>query len=204
MRFVPGRRDKEAPYFTWDVHAKFAPLYKKFLHYDAQNAHWDWGFAVLELRNGHTVQSVLNNGSMGIGFEQSLRKPPNGTVVRAIGYPQKPSCGPDGSPCWDGERQWWCSAGVTAYDDPGPDFPRDGPNTRGIGCEMTRVASGGDWFASWSNTTGGQLRSVISYHPPRCTGCNSAYRIYGPYLGGVAQNYFEDAIKSRAKEGDTP
>ncbi|MFC3688344.1 hypothetical protein [Aquipuribacter hungaricus] len=127
---------------------------------------YDVGFAEVAPVGGATLTDTV--GAQGIGFAASR------TDFRyAFGYPAARP--------YDGSDLIHC-AGTVSRDPYGQD-------TLGLGCTMTGGSSGGPWLSGFSTTTGlGTLTSVNSYKYTA-----DASRMYGPYLGAVAEQLYRTA-----------
>lgn len=126
----------------------------------------DVGFAVVAPVNGTTLTDTV--GAQGIGFAASRTDFRHG-----FGYPAARP--------YDGSDLVHCAG--TVFGDP------YGADTLGMVCDMTGGASGGPWLSGFSTTTGlGTLTSVNSYKYNA-----DPTRMYGPYLGSVAQQVYTTA-----------
>jgi hypothetical protein len=217
IRFVPGFKNKSgidpSPYGVWrqvrqplvpSVYTSHTPSACSARTDYRDRHHFDWGFVMLEKKNGVKLVTRLG-GRMGIGFSEELK--PGATPLRAIGYPTEPA--DDRFPAFNGAEQWTCGAGVTRLYDPADQETYDArneenrpPDLRAIGCEMTEGSSGGGWFVNWVPATGGRLRSVISH----TVGDNGSFspqdeNLAGPYLGRLAFSYYDSIRRVPSEEG---
>lgn len=132
----------------------------------AGDFNYDVGFAVVETRNGVTLEDTVL-AAQGIAFNQ-----PRDISVHAFGYPAA-------SP-YDGTTLTYCSG--TTSPDP------YGYSTQGLVCDMTGGSSGGPWYQSFNEGTGvGTAYSVNSY---RYTRGKHSNKMFGPYFGTVVQSLY--------------
>jgi V8-like Glu-specific endopeptidase len=170
--FAPGYRNVNgtgnAPYGVWPASDESAPQ----PWVNSENLKYDVGAAVIA-RNGtgQTLENVV--GARGIAFNQPIPQ-----HVRSYGYPAQPTS----SHPFDGTRLWACDSTATVADNPST---ASGPNTMGIGCDMTGGASGGGWVADPSS---GPLNGVNSYKY-----ANQPNMMYGPYFGSSVQALYNFA-----------
>jgi V8-like Glu-specific endopeptidase len=130
---------------------------------------YDVGFAVVAPVSGATLTDTV--GGQGIGFDASR------TDFRyAFGYPAARP--------YDGSDLIHCAGNLKS--DP------YGSDTLGMTCDMTGGSSGGPWLSGFSTSTGlGTLTSVNSYKYS-----TDKSSMYGPYLGSVAQQVYQQAASS--------
>ncbi|WP_460690494.1 trypsin-like serine peptidase [Nesterenkonia suensis] len=131
--FAPAYDDGESEHGLWAARS----LSTSSAWAQASDLEHDYAFAVLEVKDGETVEDEVGAASS-IAFNQ-----PRGLHYTAYGYPAA-------SP-YDGQSLRSCEG--QAEDDPG------GRSTQGISCDMTGGASGGPWFL----TDGGAQNSINSY-----------------------------------------
>jgi V8-like Glu-specific endopeptidase len=170
--FVPGYEDGNEPYGEWPAKAiATTPGWR----YHA-NLSYDLGAAIVSRdASMRALQRVV--GATGIGFSQPRLQP-----LEAFGYPAVPGVGLHGIPLhpeFDGEHEFRCTTKPFGAD---PSTGDPGPQTTGIGCDMTAGASGGGWI---SRTTG-LLTSVTSYGYE-----NEIDHLYGPYMTKQAKALYK-------------
>ncbi|MFD5822045.1 trypsin-like serine peptidase [Nesterenkonia xinjiangensis] len=124
----------------------------------------DYAFAVLETKNGTTVQQQVGVASA-ITFNQ-----PRGQYYSAYGYP---AAAP-----FNGQELHQCQG--TASNDP------LGGSTQGIPCDMTGGSSGGPWFLGTGSA--GAQNSVNSYGYTFLPDV-----MFGPYFGAEAEQVYDYA-----------
>lgn len=168
--FVPARKDGWNPYGIWYARE----LWSLNGWINSANFRYDQGVAVLYRNNGRALANVV--GGQGIAWNQARN-----TWYYSFGYPAAAPFG--------GERQIICSAPYGLDDTPWPWW--DGPNTNGIGCDMTGGSSGGGWMRNWTFSSGGYVNSVNSYKYG-----NRPLAMYGPYFGDGTGNLF-NAVRYR-------
>lgn len=127
------------------------------------NQRYDFGAAILKPTNGKRVQRAVG-AALPFGAGPNYKQ-----TWLAIGYPEARR--------W-GQNMWFCASKLYKRD---RRLPGGGPDTVGIGCNMTGGASGGPWI-----TQSGRLGAVSSY----------LYRggsddLYGTYLGSAAKRLYE-------------
>ena len=175
MVFVPGYRNGSTPYGVFPAHtlAAVTPWTQN------QNHNYDYG-GVLVGTNSAGTSLQLAVGARGIAFNQ-----PREQTFQAWGYP--------GEPPFDGERSFVCESAYGG-DDP---FPDPGPSAMGIGCDMTRGASGGGWVIG-----GEYVNSVSSFGYPSYPNV-----LFGPYFGDGAKTVYDSICCDPADKppgGSTP
>lgn len=161
FRFVPARRLGVNPYGVWT--ARGAATLTEW--HTLGNLRQDVG--ALVMRNNGAGASIANAiGALGIQF--------NAARVRAWNAMGYPAAAP-----FAGERQYQNFASYAASDTPtaGP-----GPDTIGIGNDLTGGSSGGPWIAGYGGT-GRWVNSVNSY---KYIAPAMPLEMYGPYLGNEA------------------
>jgi V8-like Glu-specific endopeptidase len=161
--FVPSYVDRSAPSGTWPALSLLAPQQWT----QDGNLRYDMAAVVVATRNGHRLTEVT--GGRGIQWNH-----PRSQTFSAYGYPA-------GAP-FDGERIRYCISGLDANGNP----PGPGPQTLGIGCDMTQGSSGGGWIVQSSF-----LNSDVSYGIEGQAGV-----LYGPYFGDAAATLYESAATS--------
>jgi len=169
--FVPAYKDGSAPYGQWTQRQLWT---LSEWHFNG-NLRQDLGAIVVNKDlNGNTLQRRI--GAKGIAFNLFPVQHWN-----SFGYPAA-------SP-FNGQRQHLCQASYARSDAPnaGP-----GPNTIGIGCDMTGGSSGGGWVLNFSKS-GGFVNSVNSY---KYIFPNEPLQMYGPYHGSEAKLLYDSARKS--------
>jgi hypothetical protein len=170
--FAPGYRNLNgagnAPYGVWAASDEAAPQ----PWVDSENLKYDVG-AVVIARNGsgQTLENVV--GGRGITFNQ-----PTSQSFRSYGYPAQPTS----AHSFDGTRLWACDSSAPVADSPST---ASGPNTMGIGCDMTGGSSGGGWVTDPSS---GYLNGVNSYKY-----ASQPNMMYGPYFGSTVQALYNFA-----------
>jgi hypothetical protein len=170
--FAPGYRNLNgvgnAPYGVWAASDEAAPQ----PWVDSENLKYDVG-AVVIARNsvGQTLENVV--GGRGITFNQ-----PTSQSFRSYGYPAQPTS----AHSFDGTRLWACDSSSPVADSPST---ASGPNTLGIGCDMTGGSSGGGWVTDPSS---GYLNGVNSYKYS-----SQPNMMYGPYFGATIQSLYDFA-----------
>lgn len=131
----------------------------------SEDLDYDVAFAVVEPESG-SASLADTVGASGIEFNTE-----RGALYTSFGYPAA-------SP-FDGESLEQCQ-------DTGSDDALGGSDDQGIDCDMTGGSSGGPWFVG-DGPSGYQI-SVNSF------GYNSQPNVmYGPYLGDVAQQVYDEA-----------
>jgi V8-like Glu-specific endopeptidase len=161
--FVPSYVDRSAPAGTWPALQLLTPQQWS----QDGNLRYDMAAAVVATRGGQRLTSVTG----GRGIQWNL---PRAQSFSAYGYPAA-------SP-FTGERIHYCVSGLDANGNP----PGPGPQTLGIGCDMTQGSSGGGWIVQSSF-----LNSDISYGIEGQPGV-----LYGPYFGDAAATVYESASTS--------
>jgi hypothetical protein len=170
--FAPGYRNLNgvgnAPYGVWAASDEAAPQ----PWVDSENLKYDVG-AVVIARNssGQSLENVV--GGRGITFNQSTSQ-----SFRSYGYPAQPTS----AHSFDGTRLWACDSSTPVADSPST---ASGPNTMGIGCDMTGGSSGGGWVTDPSS---GYLNGVNSYKYS-----SQPNMMYGPYFGATVQSLYNFA-----------
>lgn len=133
-----------------------------------EDMNYDVAFAVVEPESGTAALTDAVGGS-GVEFNTA-----RGGLYTSFGYPAA-------SP-FDGESLEQCQ-------DTGSDDTLGGTDDQAIDCDMTGGSSGGPWFAG-DGASGPQI-SVNSF------GYTSQPNVmYGPYLGDVAQQVYQEASAS--------
>jgi V8-like Glu-specific endopeptidase len=170
--FAPGYRNVggagNAPFGVWPASDEAAPQ----PWVDSENLKYDVGAAVIARNgSGQSLENVV--GGRSVVFNQPIPQ-----SVRSYGYPAQPTS----SHPFDGTRLWACDSSATVADNP---TTATGPNTLGIGCDMTGGASGGGWVADPSS---GALNGVNSYKYT-----NQPNMMYGPYFGSTVQALYNFA-----------
>jgi V8-like Glu-specific endopeptidase len=170
FRFVPARRLGVNPFGIW------TPRSVSTLTQWHGSGNLRQDVAALVMRNNARGASIANAvGALGIQF--------NATRVRswnAMGYP---AAAP-----FAGERQYQNIASYAASDTP-TDGP--GPDTIGIGNDLTGGSSGGPWVVGYSKA-GGWVNSVNSY---KYVSPAMPLEMYGPYFGNEALALY-NAVRS--------
>ena len=165
--FVPGYRNGSAPFGRWPASALRAAP----PWVASENISFDLGMATVARNSrGRALQDVI--GARGIGFNQ-----PRAQTYESFGYPAAGQ--------FDGETLKECRSPYT-----GADEDTDQPRTMSIRCDMNEGSSGGGWVA------GGRLLSVNSYYRGIII-IRLEDRLFGPYLGDVAQELYR-AARGRA------
>jgi Ca2+-binding RTX toxin-like protein len=164
--FVPGYRNGEEPFGEWPA----AQLFTTAAWSDAADIRQDFGAArLVRDANGQGIEDVI--GARPIAF-----KLPRTEQYTAFGYPAEPTVF---EPTFDGQRLYTCASGVTGSDSP----PGSGPETMQIDCDMSGGSSGGSWV-----NADGAVNGLTSY------GYQLDFQhLYGPYFGGEAQRFYEQA-----------
>ncbi|WP_460690495.1 trypsin-like serine peptidase [Nesterenkonia suensis] len=158
--FAPAYDYGESQYGVWAAEELVASA-QWANHGDFEH---DYAFAVLETKNGTTVQQEVGAASA-ITFNQ-----PRGQYYTAYGYPAARP--------FNGQELHSCQG--TATDDP------LGSSTQGIPCDMTGGSSGGPWFLG--TDSGGAQNSVNSY------GYSFLRDVmFGPYFGSEAESVYDYA-----------
>jgi hypothetical protein len=171
--FVPAQRGTQRPFGTWPATSVAATNQWAdsggTLGTD-DDLRYDFGAAKVASNGaGRKLEQVV--GARGIKFNS-----PREQTYRAFGYPAEQP-----PPEFDGRHMFKCRS---AYS--GADNTFNDPKPMRMGCDMTGGSSGGGWIGD-----GGNLVSNVSY------GYNgSPGHQYGPYLGNVAQNFY-----NQVKEG---
>lgn len=130
----------------------------------------DIGFAVLGAggKSGGQADDAL--GAQQIAFNTT-----HPTFVHAFGYPAEGK--------YNGSDLVYCAGTDSA------DRYSSGSTTYGVSCSLNGGSSGGPWFRDFATSTGvGTVTSVNSY-----TYRGVKNRMFGPYLGTLAQNTFSTA-----------
>jgi V8-like Glu-specific endopeptidase len=171
--FVPGYRNGNRPYGTWAATEESAPS----AWVSSENFRFDVGAAVVaENGSGQSLEDVV--GARGIRFDQ-----PVSGAVRSHGYPA-------GSP-FDGSKLRYCDS-TLGFLDP-LTAGGSGPQTMGIGCDMTPGSSGGGWVV------GDSVISLNSYS--RST---TPEVMYGPYFGSTIAALYDSVKDDAPGGGSTP
>jgi hypothetical protein len=157
--FVPAYRNGTAPYGVFPARTLSA-LTSWTVN---ENSNYDYGGVLVGPNSsGTSLQQAV--GARGIAFNQ-----PREQSFQAWGYP--------GEGSFDGERSYVCESAYGG-DDP---FPSPGPPAMGIGCDMTRGASGGGWVIG-----GEYVNSVTSFSYPSYPDV-----LFGPYFGEGAKTVYD-------------
>jgi hypothetical protein len=171
--FAPGYRNLNgtgnAPYGVWGASDISAPQ----PWVDSENLKYDVGAAVIARNaSGQALENVV--GARGIAFNQSPSQ-----NYRSYGYPAQPTS----TRSFDGTRLWACDSSPPISDNPSS---ASGPNTLGIGCDMTGGSSGGGWVTSPASS--GYLNGLNSYKYT-----SQPNLMYGPYFGSTVQSLYSFA-----------
>ncbi len=160
-QFVPARRLGTNPFGVWTAR-EFWTLSE---WHSFGNLRQD--VAALVMNNDSSGVSIANRlGALGMQFNFSRIRSWN-----AMGYPAA-------SP-FTGERQYQNIASYAASDTPSS---RSGPDTIGMGNDLTGGSSGGPWIASYS-AGGGFVNGLNSYKYIRPS---MPLEMYSPYFGNEA------------------
>ena len=167
--FAPGYRSVNgggnAPYGVWAASDESAPQ----PWVDSENLKYDVGAAVIAMNtSGQSLENVV--GGRGIVFNQATSQ-----GYRSYGYPAQATS----AHSFDGTRLWACDSSPPIADSP---TTASGPNTLGIGCDMTAGSSGGGWV---TNPSSGYLNGVNSYKYT-----SQPNMMYGPYFGSTIQSLY--------------
>ncbi|MGO2772108.1 MAG: trypsin-like serine peptidase [Brachybacterium tyrofermentans] len=134
----------------------------------SEDMNYDIAFAVVEPESGTAVLSDMVGGS-GLEFNTA-----RGALYTSFGYPAATP--------FDGESLEQCQG-------TGSDDTLGGTDDQAIDCDMTGGSSGGPWFAG-DGPSGPQI-SVNSFGYTSQPGV-----MYGPYLGDVAEQVYQEAAAS--------
>jgi V8-like Glu-specific endopeptidase len=171
--FVPGYRNGNRPYGTWAATEEAAPSQ----WVTSRNFKFDVGAAVVAHNgSGQSLEDVV--GSRGILFDQ-----PVSGAVRSHGYPAQ-------SP-FDGSKLRYCDSTLGFLDPQPAGGDGSGPQTMGIGCDMTPGSSGGGWVVDDGGK--GSVISLNSY-----SRSSTPEVMYGPYFGSTIEALYDSV------EGDAP
>jgi len=169
-QFVPARRLGSNPFGVWTARERWV------LSEWHSFGNFRQDLAALVMNNNSSGVSIANQlGSLGIQFNVSRIRSWN-----AMGYPA-------GSP-FSGERQYQNIASYAASDTPSA---RSGPDTIGIGNDLTGGSSGGPWIASYS-PNGGFVNGVNSYK----YASSMPLEMYSPYFGNEALDLY-NTVRNR-------
>jgi len=170
-QFVPARRLGANPFGVWTPREVWALTE----WHVAGNFRQD--LAALIMNNDSSGNSIANRlGSLGIQFNANRIRSWN-----AMGYPAA-------SP-FSGERQYQNIASYAASDTP---TSRPGPDTIGMGNDLTGGSSGGPWIAAYS-AGGGYVNGVNSY---KYTTPSMPLEMYSPYFGNEAFDLY-NTVRAR-------
>jgi len=164
VRFVPAYKDGNTPNGVWTAYV----LYTRLPWYQARNFRYDMGGAKLNLNgSGQKISTVV--GWLGFAWNW-----PTQQHWWLIGYPAAIP--------FNGLRMITCQASLAYLGSP----PGSGPQTMGVGCDMTGGTSGGPWV--WQFGTGNYLNGDNSYYR---TGFPK--ELFSPYLDSGAKT-FKDMV----------
>jgi V8-like Glu-specific endopeptidase len=164
--FVPAQRGTKRPFGEWPATSVAAPSQwtdSGGTLGTSDDFRYDFAAATVASNGGQQLEQAV--GARGIGFNS-----PREQTYRAFGYPAE---SPPAE--FDGRHMFKCKSPYSGADNNSND-----PKPMRMGCDMTGGSSGGGWIGA-----GGNLASNVSY------GYNGSPNYqYGPYLGGVAQNFY--------------
>jgi len=169
--FCPAWRDGVAPFGCWT----WQSLWTTGGWWINANIRRDVGFVVVADNPCGQLGNCV--GDDGIAFNQS-----DAQHFWDLGYPQAAP--------FNGQRMILCTAS-TAIRDAVNALP--GPDTMGIGCDMTGGSSGGSWNYSMRMGTSGYANSVNSY---KYIIPAEPLAMYGPYFDTVINNLWNNARNS--------
>jgi len=173
--FVPAYDHGSAPYGKWAARM----LYTTQQWASSGSFRYDFGAVVVApLPSGETLNYAV--GGQGITFNAA----PNQRFLE-LGYPQAPP--------FDGQSLYYCDTAAAVLSDPDRVY---GPQTIGVGCDMTGGASGGGWLIGFDGV-GGYVDSVNSYKIVAPASLAQPLAMYGPYQGDVAASLFDAAQNYR-------
>jgi hypothetical protein len=161
----PAYRDGNSPVGCWP-HLQLFTL--GGWHSDS-NLRRDQGVIVTGLSSGWRIQDRV--GAMGLTWNQARRQ-----HWWEFGYPQA-------SP-FNGNRLIFCTSSLGRDDAPNS---LAGPETLGVGCDMTGGSSGGGWLLSFTQGGGGFVNSVNSY---KYIIPAEPLAMYGPYFDVGTENLY--------------
>jgi hypothetical protein len=163
--FVPAYRNGDAPFGEWPAIHLSAPA----AWVDRSSLRQDLGAALIDTdATGRTVSSVV--GGRGIAFGTA-----RASFYQSFGYPAVDNGGT--IPEFTGEREFVCQSAFALSDD----VAGKGPQTMGIGCDMTGGSDGGGWILENK-----YVASVNSYRYD-----DEPEVMYGPYHGDEALALYE-------------
>ncbi len=174
--FVPGDKDRAAPYGMWAARAILSPA-----GWATQGQlEYDLGAILVypDAAGGLLVDAV---GGAGIAWNLSRLQ-----HWHDFGYP---SVAP-----FTGDRQIVCAASHAADDQPSGDPV--GPPTVALGCDMTGGASGGGWQVAFGRDFPGAPGYVNSVNSYKYIQPAMPEEMYGPYHGDAAANLYT-AVRDR-------
>jgi V8-like Glu-specific endopeptidase len=172
--FCPAWRDGVAPFGCW----AWQSLWTTGGWWINSNLRRDVGFVVV----ANNACGQLGNcvGDTGFAWNQSDQQ-----HYWDLGYPQAAP--------FTGQRMILCTASTAIRDAGVNALP--GPDTMGIGCDMTGGSSGGSWNFSMRMGMAGFANSVNSY---KYISPAQPLAIYGPYFDTVIYNLWNNARNSIA------
>jgi V8-like Glu-specific endopeptidase len=159
--FVPAYKDGSAPIGRWAAQIlRTTPAWAS-----SSDFNYDLGAIVVKpSSNGTRLANRV--GSLGLGWNRAYDQ-----SWKSTGYPAEYP--------FNGERMFRCNASTGTLDG-----SMGYPKTMGIGCNMTRGASGGGW-AMGLTASGGTVASVNSYKYD-----TQPQAMYGPYQGSAAADLY--------------
>jgi V8-like Glu-specific endopeptidase len=173
--FVPAYDHGDAPYGKWAARM----LYTTQQWASSASFRYDFGAVVVApLPTGETLNYVV--GGQGITFNASANQ-----RFLELGYPQAAP--------FDGQSLYYCDTTAAVLSSPDRVY---GPQTIGVGCDMTGGASGGGWLIGFDGV-GGYVDSVNSYKIVAPVSLAQPLAMYGPYQGDVAAGLFDAAQNYR-------
>lgn len=165
--FVPAYNNGSRPHGTWAAQALFT------LNGWANSGDftYDIGAAVLAPRAGDGVKAVNLLGSRGMWWNKTRMQ-----HFWSLGYL---SAAP-----FTGQTLILCTASHGADDNAGA-----GPDSIGIGCDMTPGSSGGGWVVNIGHSGGGFVNGINSYK----YSATQPLSMYSPYFGDGARDIYNVA-----------
>jgi hypothetical protein len=166
--FVPAYREGIAPLGIWVATELWA-----FTEWVVKgNVRYDQGVAIMQDLDSWRIGDVT--GTLGIAWNQ-----PRNQHYNSFGYPDEDWRAPDKP--FDGKHLITCQSWTATNGSP----KGRGPQTQGIGCDLTGGSRGGPWVIRFGGD-GGFLNSVNSYKPIGKNGLFSKpEEMYGPYFDGA-------------------
>lgn len=163
MYFVPAYRNGAYPYGSFTVKSRTA------LSEWVSNANlaYDIGMVAVNDKSGKKLSQWV--GSVGFMYNQAATQ-----LFHAFGYPSNYS---------NGQYLVTCATATYTRD------PFIGPDSIGIGCDMSSGSSGGPWLVGYAPFKGGltnYINSVVSY-----SYAGKPLEIFGPYFGDEAKLIYD-------------